>query len=153
MSLTNMLSVRGRVTSKCKRTSCTCVLYQPGRVCGGPQVCVWLELSEVKWDSGLHGVKGVLWVSSRRLLTDSGVGRRALALTAWVQLACPLPGTCPGTVDCSWPGAGASAKGAGSPAPGPGTWFGPGQGWGPCGIWVWRRPRRNNRDPIEGAKI
>lgn len=45
-------------------------------------VCVWLELSEVKWDSGLHGVTGVLWVSSRRLLTDNGVGRRALALTA-----------------------------------------------------------------------
>lgn len=45
-------------------------------------MCVWLELSEVKWDSGFHGVKGVLWVSSRRLLTDSGVGRRALALTA-----------------------------------------------------------------------
>lgn len=69
------LSQRTCVTSECKRTSCTCV-------CGGPQVCVWLELSEVKWDSGLHGVKGVLWVSSRRLLTDSGVGRRALALTA-----------------------------------------------------------------------
>lgn len=59
----------------CVISAGTCVWRTTG-------VCVWLELSEVKWDSGLHGVKGVLWVSSRRLLTDSGVGRRALALTA-----------------------------------------------------------------------
>lgn len=68
-----MLSVRGHRVLVC---------YISRDVCVEDHRCVWLELSEVRWDSGLHGVKGVLWVSSRRLLTDSGVGRRALALTA-----------------------------------------------------------------------
>lgn len=85
--------------------------------------------------------------SPGRLLTDSGDGRRALELQAWVQLACPLPGACPGAGGGAWPGAGTSAKEAAGPTPGPGAWFGPGQGWEPCGVWV-----RNNQEPKDGAK-
>lgn len=76
---------------------------------------------QVNQDSGLHTGNGGSWFSSRRLLTDSGDGRRALELQAWVQLACPLPGPGPGAGGWAWPGAGASAKEAAGPAPGPGA--------------------------------
>lgn len=99
------------------------------------------------WDS--HKEQGVLCLWSRHLLTDSGGGRRALELQAWVQLVCPLPGTCPRAGGWAWPRAGASAIGGVGPEPGPGAWFVPGQGWEPCGAWAWRE---EGQEELQGPK-
>lgn len=119
--------------------------------CARPQVCVRAH-KQLKTQAGTLSCtrNWDLLLPFKHLLTDSGGGRRALELEAWEQLGGPLPGTCPGTGVWVWPRAEIRVKGVAGPIMGPGAWFGPGQGWEPCGAWVRRRPRRNNWDPIEG---
>lgn len=102
-------------------------------------ICVWCSWTGEKVNQDSGSKTRSLCFPSRCLLTDSGGGRRALELQAWVQLTCPLTGTCPGAEGGAWPRPGASAKGAAGPEPepGPGAWFVPGQGWEPCGARAW----------------